>query len=167
MHKFKWNDLHFSDEEKQEIRILIENEKNPENELSYSKIEEDIISSLDIDPSNNMSCYVIDYKRNIKYDFKIHKTKIADRFSIGLMNLTEGNFLLRFDYGSTLRHKNNIGCDNEYTVVGAHIHVWAKTDKYSNKNVIPIENTKDFRNIYHISEVFDKVITVSNIRRRC
>lgn len=167
MNKFKWDDLHFNSEEKKEICNLIENEKNPENELSYTKIEEDIISTLSIDSANNMSCYVIDYERNIKYDFKVHRTGMDDKFSIGLLNFVEKKFLLRFDYGSTLRHVNNRGDDNEYTVVGPHIHVWSEPNKYSNKNVIPIENTKDFKNIYHISEVFDKVVTVSNIRRRC
>lgn len=165
MNKFKWEDLNLSENDLEEVQQMIEDEKNPENVLKYEEIEKQIISSLDLDCSRQYKakCNIIDHKREITYELLTHQAKISGRFSIGLRNTVEENFLLRIDYGNTLRHTNNKGKNNEYLVLGAHIHLIAPNDKHSIKNVIPIECVKEFKNIYTIAEVFAKFTDITNI----
>lgn len=169
MTQFSWKDLDLNDEDIQLVKTLIENEKNPKNELEFHKIEKQIIETLDIDCSktNKMRCKVIDHEREIEYLFNVLLTKRSDKFNIGLFSLEYQKFLLRFDFGDTLRHKNNYGTENEYMVFGPHIHVFDLPDKRSEKNVIPIESVESFKNLYHIADIFDKFVKATNITRRC
>ena len=125
---------------------LIEYEKNPENLMQYHEIHEQIISTL-VFKANTYRCKVKDAYNDILYILNIHTTPISTRFSIGLRFTGINKHLLRLDFGDTLRHTNNRGEADEYIVYGSHAHFNSSDDKYSNKNVIPIDKLSEFKNL--------------------
>ncbi|KRL84035.1 DUF6978 family protein [Ligilactobacillus apodemi] len=149
----------------QEIAKLIENEKNPENLMNYQDIYNQIVSTL-IYESGAYRCNVKDLERNILYEFTVHTTPIQSRFSIGLRFLDVKKHLLRLDFGNTLRHKNNQNKDNEYVVYGSHAHIYSSDNKYEPKNVIPISDLDEFKNLKYIRDVFLEYIRYTNIKER-
>lgn len=159
---FDWSDITFDGISGDEIKKYIESEKNPENELDYDKIEKIIFEELDLNLAWKRRCTILDEKRDIKYILNVHRTEIHNRFSIALINQNLGNVLLRFDFGDHI-HRNNCGTNREYKVFGSHIHVWAPSSKHANKNVIPITELEDFKNIYNIALAFDKFVQTTNI----
>ncbi|WP_235971898.1 DUF6978 family protein [Limosilactobacillus urinaemulieris] len=129
-----------------EVRTLIEAEKNLTNELEYQEIVNQIQQTL-ILSSHTYRTSVEDEKRKIIYQFQVHSTPIATRFSVGLMFIDNRIHLIRLDFGDDLRHTNNYGTDNEIVVLGSHAHVYSPAGKYISKNVIPISSIEEFKNI--------------------
>ena len=146
-----------------EVNDLIRYEKYPLDPLQYQEVYNQIISNM-IFEAHNYSCEIKDKSRNIIYDFTVHTTPIESRFSIGLRFTSVCKFLIRFDFGDTLKHKNNFGLSNETVITGSHVHINSATNKYKNKNVIPISSFEDFKNLKLIKDVFLEVINYTNIR---
>ncbi|MBM6786964.1 hypothetical protein B6U55_03020 [Ligilactobacillus salivarius] len=83
------------------------------------------------------------------------------------LRFTENNYhLLRLDFGDNLRHTNNIGKEDEYKVYGSHAHFNAPPGKYDKKNVVPIEDISEFKNLKLIRDVFLEYINYTNIVER-
>ena len=146
-----------------DINELIQAEKNPKNVMEYQDIVNQVTQQL-IHSSETFRCTVIDYRRNINYDFRIHTTPTESHFSVGLMFIDNGYHLLRLDFGSDLRHVNDRGTDHEYTVLGSHAHVNSPAGKYIHKNVIPISDFKEFATLKRISDVVTKYIDYTHIK---
>lgn len=147
-----------------EARKLIAEEKNPTNVLEYQEIINDIEESLIPLSAHTYRCKVKDRKRHIIYQFQIHSTPISTRFSIGLMFCENHVHLIRLDFGNDLRHTNNYGSDNEEVIYGSHAHINSSASKYSVKNVIPIGQIDDFKNLKRIKEVLIQFIKYTNIK---
>ncbi|MCI5761465.1 DUF6978 family protein [Ligilactobacillus agilis] len=148
---------------KAEVMELIEYEKNPENLMQYHEIHEQIISTL-VFKANTYRCKVKDAYNDILYILNIHTTPISTRFSIGLRFTGINKHLLRLDFGDTLRHTNNRGEADEYIVYGSHAHFNSSDDKYSNKNVIPIDKLSEFKNLKLLYDVLWEYIQYTNIK---
>ena len=148
---------------KAEVMELIEYEKNPENLMQYHEIHEQIISTL-VFKANTYRCKVKDAYNDILYILNIHTTPISTRFSIGLRFTGINKHLLRLDFGDTLRHTNNRGEADEYIVYGSHAHFNSSDDKYSNKNVIPIDKLSELKNLKLLYDVLWEYIQYTNIK---
>lgn len=145
-----------------DVLTLIDAEKHPQHILEYQDIVNQIQQSLVL-VSNTYRCTVEDKTRHIIYDFNIHSTPISTHFSIGLMFNENKYHLIRLDFGDNLRHTNNVGTSNETVIVGSHAHFNAPSGKYSPKNVIPIGDFNEFKNLKKIKDVLSKFIDYTNI----
>lgn len=157
MDKYDLNDL-----SEKELQELIEAEKNPSNLLEYKEIYEQIVSTLIYD-NGKYRCEVIDHANNILYAFSVNSTPVSEVFSISLRFLENNYHLLRLDFGKSLRHINNFGKENEYTVHGSHAHLYSSPSKYDVKNVVPIADISEFKNLNTIADVFLEYIKYTNI----
>lgn len=148
-----------------DAKKLIAAEKNPTNQLDYEEIYRNIAESLIID-NGSYECDVIDKNRDIKYKFRTFVAPDASKnhFSIGLRILSNNIHLIRFDFGSTLRHTNNFGTPDAYKVIGSHVHILSRSDKSAHKNVIPIDDIDNYKNLKTISEVFLEFIKDNSIK---
>jgi len=146
-----------------EVMELIKYEKNPENLMEYQDIYNQIVSTL-VYETGSYYCKIRDRDNNITYSLGIHTTPINSRFSVGLRFTEVNKQLLRLDFGDTLRHTNNQGKVNEYIVHGSHAHFNSPNDKYSKKNVIPIADLPEFKNLKLIHDVFIEYIRYTNIK---
>lgn len=170
MSQFSWNDLKMDLETQELVKLLIKNEKNPENEIAYDKIEAEVFETFHLiedGRSKKMNCKVIDHKRNVDYLFNVLITDRPDTYSISLLSYEFQRILLRFDFGQNQIHTNNYGTKNVYKVIGPHVHVFDLPQKYAEKNVIPISELEDFVNLRNIADVCHKFIKETNIKRRC
>lgn len=154
------NDLNDCD-----VRMLIEAEKNPDNILEYREIINQIQESLIIVSAHTYRCVVKDKMRKIIYNFQVHTTPISTNFSVGLMFLENKVHLIRLDFGTNLRHINNFGTANEEIVRGSHAHINSPAGKYTPKNVIPISEIDEFKNIKEIKAGLDEFISYTNIKK--
>lgn len=158
MKKYDLNNL-----TKEEAMKLIRYEKNPENVMEYQEIYNQIISTL-VYETGTYRCKIKDRDHDIMYGLSIHTTPIRTKFSVGLHFIDANKQLLRLDFGDTLRHKNNLDEIDEYTVIGSHAHFNSPNDKNSKKNVIPIGNLPEFKNLKLIHDVFIEYIRYTNIK---
>ncbi|WP_367341832.1 hypothetical protein [Limosilactobacillus sp.] len=149
-----------------EVNILINAEKNPSSILEYQEIINDIEESLVPLSAHTYRCEVKDRQRNIIYQFQVHSTPIATRFSIGLMFCDNHIHLIRLDFGEDLRHTNNYGTDEEKVICGSHAHFNSPANKYASKNVIPIGKIDEFKNIKFIRDVLMQFIKYTNIKKK-
>lgn len=156
MEKYDLNNLEDND-----IKELLEYEKNPSNPLEYEDVYNQIVSTL-IYSTGKYTCEVVDNLNNIVYIFSTLTTPVPNIFTISL-RFTENNYhLLRLDFGDNLRHTNNIGKEDEYKVYGSHAHFNAPPGKYDKKNVVPIEDISEFKNLKLIRDVFLEYINYTN-----
>lgn len=148
-----------------DAKKLIDAEKNPTDPLKYNEIYDDITTSLIVD-NGSYICNVIDKSRDIKYEFRTFVAPDPSRkhFSIGLRILSNNIHLIRFDFGSTLRHTNDFNTPNAYPVKGPHVHILSHSSKKVHKNVIPIDNIDSYKNLKSISDVFLEFIKDNNIK---
>ncbi len=107
-----------------------------------------------------------DHVRKILYDFNIHSTPVSTNFTIGLMFDENKRHLIRLDFGENLRHTNDINTKNETVIYGSHAHFNAPSGKYVPKNVVPISNISEFKNINKIREALLTFIDYTNIKIR-
>lgn len=146
-----------------EVYTLIEAEKNPVKVLEYQDVYNQIENTLVTMP-NSYRCEIVDKSRNIFYKLLVHTTPIKTTFSISLMFVENHYHLIRFDFGEKLHHINYIGTDHEEDVWGSHVHYNASPSKYDPKNVIPIGEISEFKNIKVIKDAFSKFIDYTNIK---
>lgn len=149
----------------QDIKTLIDAEKHPTNVLRYREIINQIEQTL-ILSSNSYKCLVKDKVRNIIYDFHVHMTPIATIFSIGLMFRDNKYHLVRLDFGENLRHTNYANTEHSVVIYGSHAHFNAPSGKYSPKNVVPIGNISEFKNIKKIRDALIEFIDYTNIKKK-
>lgn len=157
MEKYDINDL-----SKKELLELIESDKNPSNLLEYKDIHDQIVSTLIYD-NGKYRCEVVDHANEILYAFSVNSTPVPEVFSISLRFLKNNYHLLRLDFGKSLRHINNFGKENEYIVHGSHAHFYSSPSKHDIKNVVPIADISEFKNLNTIAEVFLEYIKYTNI----
>ncbi len=148
-----------------EVMELIDYEKNPENIMEYQEIYNQIISTL-VYETGSYRCKIEDRTHDIMYSLNIHTTPISTRFSVGLRFIGVNKQLLRLDFGDTLRHTDNQDEVDEYIVIGSHAHFNSPNDKHSKKNVIPIGDLPEFKNLKLIHDVFLEYIRYTNIKER-
>ena len=112
------------------------------------------------------TCKVCDFKNHYVYNMVNRQTQKFDKFSICLM-FENNTHLIRFDFGSKyeLRHKNNWHTDNEYIVRGSHVHILSSPNKRVKKNVIPIDDIEEFKNLKTMKEAFLEAINYLNIKK--
>lgn len=148
-----------------EVYTLIEAEKHPKSLLKFQDVYNQIKNTLVI-LTNSYRCEIVDETRNIFYKLLVHTTPVETTFSISLMFLENHYHLIRFDFGKSLRHVNYIGTDHEEVVVGSHVHYNASPSKYDAKNVLPISDISEFKNIKVIKDAFLKFIDYTNIKTK-
>lgn len=73
--------------------------------------------------------------------------------------------LIRLDFGTNLRHINNFGTANEEIVRSSHAHINSPAGKYTPKNVVPISEIDEFKNIKEIKAGLDEFISYTNIKK--
>ena len=149
--------------EDRDVSDLIEFEKNPNNLLEYEEVYNQIATTLIYD-NGKYRCEVIDNLNNIEYVLNVNMTPIPSIFSISLRFVENNYHLLRLDFGDNLRHTNNYGKEDQYEVRGSHAHIYAPPGKYDKKNVIPIGNISEFKNLKLIRDVFLEYIDYVNIK---
>lgn len=149
----------------EDAKVLIAAEKNPSNLLEYNRIYRNIVETL-VAEREEYVCTVNDNVRNIEYKFRTFMAADPSRehFSIGLRIPYNNLHLIRFDFGSTLKHTNNFKTDHEDLVSGSHVHILSLADKMACKNVIPIDDIAEYKNLKRISDVFLRFVEDSNIR---
>ncbi|GFZ26141.1 DUF6978 family protein [Lactobacillus corticis] len=147
----------------EEINELIEAEKNPNSILDFKDILDQVNQNL-VFSSHSYRCKVVDKKRKILYDLQVHETPLDTVFSVGLMFEENKRHLVRLDFGPNIRHTNNIGTEQETVIIGSHAHFNSDSGKYSPKNVVPIADLSEFKNLYRIREVVNKFIKYTNIK---
>ncbi len=148
-----------------QVNALIKSEKNPPNVLKYNDVYKQIVEGV-VYTGHTYKCEVRDVLRKISYNLLVHTTPIETHFSISLM-FTENHFhLIRFDFGDNLRHTNYAGTDHEKIVVGSHVHYNASPQKYAPKNVVPIEEIDEFKNIKIIKDAFVEFLKYTNIKEK-
>ena len=145
-----------------EINQLIKNLKNPKKLLDFDAIYDDLVNSFN--PMNQKyKAELLDEQENIEYVLNVLETPIKTNFTIALRFQENPHHLLRFDFGQDKRHINNFNSDQAYTIVGSHIHIYSLPDKNSPKNVIPINDISEFKNVSILAEAFIKFIEYTNI----
>ncbi|UYD07854.1 DUF6978 family protein [Limosilactobacillus vaginalis] len=145
-----------------EVRVLINAEKNLTNIMEYQDIINQIHQTL-ILTSHTYRCSVKDNKRGIVYRFQIHSTPITTRFSVGLMFIENRIHLIRLGFEDDLRHVNNYGTKSELVILGSHTHLNSPAGKYVSKNVIPIGSIDEFKNVKKVKDALDEFISYTHI----
>lgn len=141
---------------------LIENDNAIEKIINTNLITEVNSYKFKLKDSNNDS---IQFNINgILYEINIHQSKTQDKFTINIRFEGIDLCMIRFDFGNNLRHTNNVNKDNEYVVVGSHIHFFSNTDKYATKNVLPMSRVNKFKNLNDLSNAVIKLMNYMNIR---
>lgn len=143
-----------------EVFYLIKNEKK--KILEFKNVYNELVNTF-INQSQKYHTVIIDAKEDVEYIINILETPIQTTFTITLRFKDDPHHLLRFDFGNELRHKNDYGKPTQYSVIGSHLHIYALPDKKSIKNVVPISNIKEFKNISIIADAYAEFVRYTNI----
>ncbi|MCZ9310655.1 hypothetical protein PAF15_01520 [Weissella koreensis] len=146
-----------------QVNKLIKDKKNPVEVLKFDEIYSELLSLL-IPGIYKDNTIIFDKDEDIEYILHVFQSPLPDHFSIGIRFKSISMTLIRFDFGSDLRHKNNYGQTDEYCVTGPHVHVYSSDLKHEPKNVTPLSAYSDFKNINIIKEAFTKFLNYTNIK---
>lgn len=146
-----------------EAENLINYEKNPKTPLDYTYVYNSIATSLVV-KRGKYQAIIVDNNQNISYYLDVLATPVNTTFTISLRVQKNNLHLIRFDFGEMLRHKNNYGKNNEYYVHGSHVHINSLPNKESPKDVIPISNIDEFKNLKTIQDAFQEFVVYTNIK---
>ncbi|CAH1854505.1 DUF6978 family protein [Convivina praedatoris] len=142
-----------------------------EKSLKHSmKLDELLIAQLiPVISSEKMKLYdkhnnLVQFSEDgILYEINTYQGIESDHFSVGIRFNKYDYFMIRFDFGKTLRHTNNMNTENEEIIEGSHLHFYSHTDKSVSKNVIPIDKLKKFIHLNCLADTLQMVIQYTNI----
>lgn len=147
-----------------EVFYLIKRLKVPQSVLEFNQVYTEIVTAL-TPGLTKARTIVLDETENIQYILDIFDSGRPPIFSILIRFKDDPHHLVRIDFGDNLRHTNKFGTDDEYVVLGAHMHVYALPGKNAPKDVIPIEDVSEFKNVKTIAEAYKEFLVYVNIQR--